>query len=76
MSNQLITKRGPESALHACPVTAAASRRQATRIRVAPVSPFQGSGLSFAGTGVVMADIAYRTQLDPTHPGSSRRPPS
>ena len=80
MSITKTQKRGIESALHACPVTAAASRERITRISAAAVSPFQGTGLSFAGTGVVMAGIAYRiqfdTQLDPTHPGSSRRPPS
>jgi hypothetical protein len=80
MITETTTKRGLESALQACPVTSAASRPHTVRPRAGAVSPFQGTGLPFAGTGAVMADNAVRTtsyiQLDPTHPGSSRRPPS
>ena len=78
MNIELTTKRGLESALYACPMTVAASRPHTMRPRAAAVSPFQGTGLPIAGTGVVMADSADRIQfeLDPTHPGSSRRPPS
>ncbi len=80
MTTETTTKRGLESALSACPVTSAASRPHTVRPRAGAVSPFQGTGLPFAGTGVVSAVNAYRPmsdiQLDPTHPGSSRRPPS
>jgi hypothetical protein len=77
MSIQLITKRGYQSALYACPMTAAAASRPRTmRAHAGAVSPFQGTGLPFAGTRVVTTDSSARIQLDPTHPGSSRRPPS
>ena len=77
MSNQLITKRGIESALYVCPdaavVTSRVVRERASDTRV---TPFQGTGLPVAG--FAMADVAVQIQqLVPTHPGdTARRPPA
>jgi hypothetical protein len=83
MNTETITKRGIESALHVCPATAATSRVVRERIATdAVVTPFQGTGLPFAGNArFAMADapVAARTiqQLVPSHPGdTARRPPA
>jgi hypothetical protein len=79
MSNQTITKRGIESALYVCPeATVATSRVVRERVSAGAATPFQGTGLPFAG--LAMADVAVpRTiqQLVPIHPGdTARRPPA
>jgi hypothetical protein len=82
MNTETITKRGIESAPYVCPATAATSRVVRERIATdAVVTPFQGTGLPFAGTaGFGMADaVAVRTiqQLVPSYPGdTARRPPA
>ena len=77
MSNQLITKRGIESALYVCPDAAVATSRVVReRVTAGADTPFQGTGLPVAG--FAMADVAVRIQqLVPTHPGeTARRPPA
>ena len=77
MSNQLIMKRGLESALYVCPDAAVATSRVVReRVALSPVTPFQGTGLPVAG--FAMADVAVRIQqLVPSHPGdTARRPPA
>ncbi|HYY10525.1 MAG TPA: hypothetical protein VE781_06270 [Kineosporiaceae bacterium] len=83
MSNQIITKRGIESALYVCPATVAASRAVRERAGLDAVTPLQGTGLPFAGNARLrMADaaVAVRTiqqQFVPSHPGDkARRPPA
>src|SRR5215213_4882624 len=82
MNTEMITKRGIESALYVCPETVAASRVERDRVAAGAVTPFQGTGLPFAGnTPVAVADaVAVRTiqqQLVPSHPGdTARRPPA
>ncbi len=77
MSNQLIMKRGLESALYLCPDAAVATSRVVReRVTAGAVTPFQGTGLPVAG--FAMADVAVRIQqLVPIHPGdTARRPPA
>ena len=80
MNTETITKRGIESALYACPAPVAISPVVRQRASLNAVTPFQGTGLPFAGTAA-MADaaVAVRTiqqQLVPSHPGdTARRPP-
>jgi hypothetical protein len=77
MSNQLITKRGIESALYVCPDAAVVTSRVVReRVTAGAVTPFQGTGLPVAG--FAMADVAVRIQqLVPSHPGdTARRPPA
>lgn len=78
MSNQTITKRGIESALYVCPETTVATSRLRERVSEGAATPFQGTGLPFAG--LAMADVVVpRTiqQLVPIHPGdTARRPPA
>ena len=77
MSNQLITKRGIESALYVCPDAAVATSRVVReRVTAGADTPFQGTGLPVAG--FPMADVAVRIQqLVPFHPGdTARRPPA
>jgi hypothetical protein len=81
MNTETITKRGIESALYVCPETVAASRIERDRVATGAVTPFQGTGLPFAGNArFAMADVAVRTihqQLVPSHPGDrARRPPA
>jgi len=84
MNTETITKRGIESALYVCPdaavVTSRVVRERASDPRV---TPFQGTGVPFAGNArFAMADapVAVRTiqqQLVPSHPGdTARRPPA
>jgi hypothetical protein len=82
MNTGTITKRGMESALYACPAAAATSGVARHRASLGAVTPFQGTGLPFAGNArFAMADapVAARTiqQLVPSHPGeTARRPPA
>ena len=82
MNTETITKRGIESALYACPARVATSRVVRERVSLDAVTPFQGTGLPFAGNArSAMADaaVAVRTiqQLVPSHPGdTARRPPA
>ena len=77
MSNELITKRGIESALYVCPDAAVATSRVVReRVTAGADTPFQGTGLPVAG--FAMADVAVQIQqLVPIHPGdTARRPPA
>ncbi len=83
MNTETITKRGIESALYACPAPVAISPVVRQRASLDAVTPFQGTGLPFAGNArFAMADaaVAVRTiqqQLVPSHPGdTARRPPA
>ena len=81
MNTETITKRGIESALYACPAPVAISPVVRQRASLNAVTPFQGTGLPFAGTAAMAdADVAVRTiqqQLVPSHPGdTARRPPA
>jgi len=83
MNTETITKRGIESALYVCPEAVAASRVERDRVATGAVTPFQGTGVPFAGNArFAMADapVAVRTiqqQLVPSHPGdTARRPPA
>jgi hypothetical protein len=82
MNTETITKRGIESALYVCPdTTVVTSRVVRERASDTPVTPFQGTGLPFAGTAAMAdATVAVRTiqqQLVPSHPGdTARRPPA
>ena len=81
MNTEMITKRGIESALYVCPAPVAASRVVRERVGADAVTPFQGTGLPFAGNARLgMADVAaVRTiqQFVPSHPGdTARRPPA
>ena len=59
MNTETITKRGIESALYVCPAPVAASRVVRERVGTDAVTPFQGTGLPFAGNArLVMADVA------------------
>ena len=80
MNIETITERGVESALYVCPASVATSRVVRERVSPDAVTPFQGTGLPFAGNAA-MADaaVAARTiqQLVPSHPGdTARRPPA
>jgi hypothetical protein len=82
MNTETITKRGIESALYVCPATVAASPAERKRVVSGAVTPFQGTGLPFAGDARLdMADVAVAVrgiqQLVPFHPGdTARRPPA
>ena len=85
MNTEMITKRGIESALYVCPAPVAASRVVRERVGTdAAATPFQGTGLPFAGNarlGMADVDVAVRTiqqqQFVPSHPGdTARRPPA
>ncbi len=82
MNIETITERGVESALYVCPASVAASRVVRERVSTDAATPFQGTGLPFAGNArFAMADaVAVRTiqqQLVPSHPGdTARRPPA
>ena len=83
MNIETITKRGVESALYVCPASVAASRVVRERVGADAVTPFQGTGLPFAGNArLVMADVAaavrtIQQQFVPSHPGdTARRPPA
>jgi hypothetical protein len=81
MNTEMITRRGIESALYVCPAPVATSRVVRERVGTDAVTPFQGTGLPFAGNArLAMADAAVRTiqqQFVPSHPGDrARRPPA
>ena len=84
MNTETITKRGIESALYVCPDAAVATSRVVReRVTAGADTPFQGTGLPFAGNArLVMADVAaavrtIQQQFVPSHPGdTARRPPA
>ena len=82
MNTETITKRGIESALYACPAWVVTSPVVRERASADAVTPFQGTGLPFAGNAwIAMADtVAVSTtqqQFVPSHPGdTARRPPA
>ena len=82
MNTETITKRGIESALYVCPASVAASRVVRERVGTDAGTPFQGTGLPFAGNApLAMADAAVAVrpiqQFVPFHPGdTARRPPA
>jgi hypothetical protein len=82
MNTETITKRGIESALYVCPATVATLPAERERVVSSAVTPFQGTGLPFAGNARFdMADVAVAVrgiqQLVPSHPGdTARRPPA
>jgi hypothetical protein len=83
MNTETITKRGIETALYVCPVTVAASRVVRERVATVAGTPFQGTGLPFAGNArLAMAAVAdavraIQQQFVPSHPGdTARRPPA
>jgi hypothetical protein len=83
MSNQIITKRGIESALYVCPLAVATTVKR-ERSLVGSVSPLQGTGLPVAGlrragigNGTTDAPVRSMQQFVPFHPGdTARRPPA
>ena len=80
MSIKKINERGLMTALYVCPQSAAASPVERRRHRAGAVTPFQGTGLPFAGMQSVNPDGAVLgsiVQLVPSHPGdTARRPPA
>ena len=80
MNTETITKRGMESALYVCPAPVAASRSVRERAGLDAVTPFNGTGLPFAGSARLGMAAAVRTiqqQFVPSHPGDkARRPPA
>ena len=82
MSNQLTTKRGIESALYVCPDAAVATSRVVReRVGADAVTPFQGTGLPFAGRigtdfGADVHTMSLVQFVQPFPGDRARRPPS
>jgi len=76
---QTTNERGLMTALYVCPQMVATSRIERRRPHAA-VTPFQGTGLPFAGAMSGTPDVAVLgtiPQLVPIHPGdTARRPPA